>query len=364
MKTIKSLILIIFLTQPVLSQDWNGSASTNKIWRLGNVGIGTEPGNSSLCFKNGGSIYIPSADGSGNYIYSDVQNNMFKFEGSKGFNFFTYHNGWGSRFMISKEGNVGIGTNSIGNLVKLHVKENGSSLNLWRGRIVASGDNNAIVLGERNGKAWFGAHNATLTEWSDLIMQADGGKIGVGTETPAFTFDVNGLAGATARFQGNGQSTISLHDGTNNNYLVGVDGSLSFRPSGVESMYMKNNGNVGIGTNNPLGFRLAVKGKIGAEEIEVKANYWSDFVFQSDYNLKSLDEVELFIKQNNHLPDIPSEKEVKERGINLGDMDAKLLQKIEELTLYMIEQNKETQALRKENELLRKEMNEIKKRMK
>jgi len=104
-------------------------------------------------------------------------------------------------------------------------------------------------------------------------------------------------------------------------------------------------GSVGVGTADTKGFKFAVKGNIGAEEVQVKANYWSDFVFNDDYKLKDLEEVESFIEENNHLPDIPSEKEVKDKGINLGDMDAKLLQKIEELTLYIIEMNKEVKTL-------------------
>jgi len=107
-------------------------------------------------------------------------------------------------------------------------------------------------------------------------------------------------------------------------------------------------GSVGIGTTNTRGFKLAVNGNIGADEIQVKANYWSDFVFNDDYKLKDLEEVESFIEENNHLPDIPSEQEVKDKGINLGDMDAKLLQKIEELTLYMIEANKKINELSNE----------------
>lgn len=85
---------------------------------------------------------------------------------------------------------------------------------------------------------------------------------------------------------------------------------------------------VGIGTTSIGSHKLAVHGTIGAREIKVEAGTWSDFVFDDNYKLKSLYEVESFIKENNHLPDIPSEKEVMKKGINLGEMDAKLLQKI------------------------------------
>ncbi len=109
-------------------------------------------------------------------------------------------------------------------------------------------------------------------------------------------------------------------------------------------------GNMGIGTENTQGYKLAVNGGVIAEEIVVKlyAN-WPDYVFGEKYALKPLAEVEEFIQENNHLPNVPSEKEVKDKGINLGEMDAILLQKIEELTLYTIEQQK---LIEKQGELI------------
>jgi hypothetical protein len=87
--------------------------------------------------------------------------------------------------------------------------------------------------------------------------------------------------------------------------------------------------------------------KIEAGEIEVKViPAWKDCVFEADYNLMSLKETEEFIKQNKHLPGIPSEKEVLENGINVGEMNALLLQKIEELTLYVIELEKKIEEKR------------------
>ena len=113
--------------------------------------------------------------------------------------------------------------------------------------------------------------------------------------------------------------------------------------------------NVGIGTTTTGPHRLAVEGSIGARAIKVQTSGgWSDFVFDDDYDLKPLKEVENYITQNNHLPDIPSENEVIKDGINLGEMDAKLLQKIEELTLYLIEQDKKIEELQKKVSTLKK----------
>ena len=92
---------------------------------------------------------------------------------------------------------------------------------------------------------------------------------------------------------------------------------------------------------------LTVDGKITSTEIEVKTDVWSDFVFYDDYYLRPLCEVEKFIKTNRHLPDVPSESEVLENGVNVGQMSAVLLQKIEELTLYIIELNKRIEDLEK-----------------
>ena len=104
-------------------------------------------------------------------------------------------------------------------------------------------------------------------------------------------------------------------------------------------------GNVGIGTTNPTN-KLDVNGTIHSKEVKVDMNGWSDFVFKKEYNLPTLEEVEKHITEKGHLENIPTEKEVLENGINLGEMNAKLLQKIEELTLYMIEMKKENKNMK------------------
>ena len=103
--------------------------------------------------------------------------------------------------------------------------------------------------------------------------------------------------------------------------------------------------NVGIGTTNPGTYRLAVEGTVGAREVVVTTDAWSDFVFDKDYSLKSLEEIEAFIARHKRLPDIPSEAEVTQNGVKVGEMHARLLQKIEELTLYLIRLKKENGML-------------------
>ncbi|WP_456313323.1 hypothetical protein [Pseudomonas shirazensis] len=116
-----------------------------------------------------------------------------------------------------------------------------------------------------------------------------------------------------------------------------------------------NSGNVGIGTINPKN-KLDVKGTIHSQEVKVDMLNWSDYVFKKNYNLPTLQEVEKHIKENGHLENIPSEKEVLNNGLNLGEMDAKLLQKIEELTLYIIDLNKKLEQQNQELDTIKKKL--------
>lgn len=127
-----------------------------------------------------------------------------------------------------------------------------------------------------------------------------------------------------------------------------------------ESIYCIN-GTVGIGTSTTKGYKLAVAGKVIAEEIKVaKVANWPDYVFAKNYPLKGLDIVESYIENNKRLPDMPSTEEVNEKGISLGKMNAALLKKIEELTLYLIDQNKDLKEANKKIAALEKSVSELK----
>ncbi len=153
--------------------------------------------------------------------------------------------------------------------------------------------------------------------------------------------------------------TYVISDVSNHRFVT-----KSYNGIETESMRIESGGHVGIGTVDPGSYKLAVEGTIGARAVEVKAGPWADFVFDKNYKLRPLKEVESFITAHQHLPDVPSEKEIKEKGINVANMDATLLQKIEELTLYAIEQNKRMEeqdkrmkAIEKENALLKEKLN-------
>ena len=105
-------------------------------------------------------------------------------------------------------------------------------------------------------------------------------------------------------------------------------------------------------TTIPAGstYKLAVSGGILTEKVRVATNgtpFWADFVFEPTFKLKSLREVESFIKENKHLPDVPSTSDVTKNGIDLAETQAILLQKIEELTLYVIQQQKDINKLKR-----------------
>lgn len=129
-----------------------------------------------------------------------------------------------------------------------------------------------------------------------------------------------------------------------------------------EALRITNNGKVGIGTTAPDA-ELTVDGMIHSEEVKVDLTVpGPDYVFAPDYDLRSLEETSAYITQNRHLPEIPPAKEMEAHGIDLGVMNMKLLQKVEELTLYLIEQNKQIQSQQQEIEELKKTTKRLEKR--
>ncbi|PWG78035.1 hypothetical protein [Pararcticibacter amylolyticus] len=109
-------------------------------------------------------------------------------------------------------------------------------------------------------------------------------------------------------------------------------------------------GSLALDTYDTYGYKLAVNGNIRAKEIKVEAGNWPDYVFTPENKRPTLSELEDFVQTNRHLPGIPSASEVKDNGVNLGEMNTALLKKVEELTLYIIEQNKKLEGVIQQNE--------------
>ncbi|WP_442845078.1 hypothetical protein [Leeuwenhoekiella sp. H156] len=175
----------------------------------------------------------------------------------------------------------------------------------------------------------------------------------------------NVLLGRNAAYKntsGSNSVMLGYQAGYNNqgsgNVFIGFEAGLN--EAGSSSLYIENSRNeipliygefaanvVGINTKQiPSGYTFAVKGKAIAEEVKVQLqSAWPDYVFDRDYNLMTLKEIETYIEANNHLPEVPSQSEVKNaNGIELGTMNALLLRKIEELTLYAIEQDNQLEV--------------------
>lgn len=169
-----------------------------------------------------------------------------------------------------------------------------------------------------------------------------GGFVGIG-KSPNYTLDVAGTINATEILV-NGQP-ISAGSGGTVNGITEMSGKLGIALDD----------NSILSTTSLTDYKLFVGGGMIAEKVQVKTEAnWPDYVFEPTYNLRSLSEVEQFISKNKHLPEVPSAKEMDSNGHNLGKMDAVLLQKIEELTLYMIDLKKENEALKNRVESLEK----------
>ena len=187
------------------------------------------------------------------------------------------------------------------------------------------------------------------------IMQ--GGNVGIGTANPTAKLSLgNSIANMKlVLWEGTtgdqyyrtglgiaaGQVRLSLARSDNRFSILASEDATD------ELLTVLGTGNVGIGTSTPQS-KLAVNGEITAKKVKVTPTGWPDYVFRPTYILRPLPELEQFIKDQQHLPEIPAAAEVEKNGIDLGDNQALLLKKIEELTLYVIDLNKQVQQQQEE----------------
>lgn len=268
------------------------------------------------------------------------------------------------RLRITSAGNVGIGTISPENVENwqkvLEVKGTNHSKSLVSTTSIISGlwsheiGTYGAPAGGISGTYTNHPFSFITNKINRMTITGDG-KVGIGAVSPAATLHIGkresftpGAEGSVDRiaiqpwFHTGGPWFISSRDNPAKAYL-------DIKYGAVRLYTMDHMGNVGIGTTH-LTEKLSVNGKIRAKEIRVEADNgtnWPDYVFDSSYQLPALAEVEKFIKDHKHLPGIPSAKQVKENGIALGENQAALLKKIEEQSLYIIQQEKKMEALEK-----------------
>lgn len=376
----------------------------------GNIGIGISSpgakldvnGNIMTSQGSGGKISLFDNNSTRNNrieLFADTEgakiNSTFSTGGTGAINFLTAGT---NRMKINDSGNVGIGT--IDPLYKLDIRGESYSqghtiqaysptLTLKR-NTTTGGYVQGIQTQQQDGtNNWFFGNHST----SDFriskgdfsapkLIVTDTGNVGVGIVNPSTKLEVYNTAGqGHLTLLGNDDSSQELSRISLDYKIQGVDhvigrissfyqtqtnngsGGLRFfsryQGSLNEAMRVDSNGNIGIGTTSPTAKlevvgkssftdNMKVNAKIEAKEIKVTLTPTADFVFEEDYNLPKLEDVEKHIKEKKHLPEIASAKQMEKEGVNVGEFQIKLLQKIEELTLYTIEQNKKIEAQNKQ----------------
>ncbi|MEL6560878.1 MAG: hypothetical protein AAFQ94_21970 [Bacteroidota bacterium] len=383
MKKLFLMIIALFSVSMINAQDWDATTA-GQITTSSKIGIGTNTPRQLLTVSDLETPVIRLNRSGAKHdweMYSTTGGSLLFRGGADGVG-----NALSNRFTIQSNGYVGVGTSTPRQLFTV------SDLETPIVRLNRSGAKHDWEIYSTTGGGLFfrGGADGVGNSLNDYFTIQPDGNLGIGTTDPTSLVHVfkRGLANGQvhdilriqANTEGNRQTgfgarinfsfnkygnvatgeastlgAISVYDANNESSF----GTMAFATKErydkplENKMWLNNNGSLGIGTSTTGTHKLAVEGSVGSREVVVESSGWSDFVFADDYHLQPLEKVEEFINDNNHLPEIPSEAEVLENGIKLGEMDAKLLQKIEELTLHMIEMNKRVKLLEEENKKLK-----------
>jgi hypothetical protein len=251
-------------------------------------------------------------------------------------------------------GKIGIGRNPSTFPLEIENSSTGSLIKFYE-----DGSNTWHLRHQDNGNLGF-TESAVA---DNRMVLAKGGNIGIGIDEPTKTLHIKNNDDPSILLQSNGTNEISGRVAMRQSNLTGVDmyydgmvDELVFEGFGggvSEGKHMTidyDTGNVGIGIteNVASGHKLSVNGKIAATEVRIQPqSAWPDYVFADEYELMPLEALKFEIEKNKHLPNIPSADAIHENGIQIGDMQTRMMEKIEELTLYILQLHEEIETLKK-----------------
>lgn len=337
MKTLFSLLAMLIAAQFSYAQ-WTTSGTNMTTTNNVGIGISTTPSSplevgGQLTLSSGGVMVnsiIPNATVNGTARSLRFQNSSSTM--TEGYEFYSSHTPARSLMFIQLSGKVGIGTTTPNGKLDVNgsiVLPGSSSNSMTRPSVDAT-----RITGEVSG------YNSGALAGDDGFLRISAGG-GTNSTTKSF-IDLSGYSTVPDMAE---------------NITLGTAGTERLRITGA--------GDVAIGTTDPQGHKLAVNGDIIATKVTVKPHSnWPDYVFKPHYNLPSLSAVKSYIDQHQHLPDMPSEAEVAKGGVDLGEMVRIQTQKIEELTLYLVEKDKKEQEQAEMNKKLEDKIQDLKNQFK